>query len=192
MRCESGASGWMSARSGFVVLGLCCYASGAVFIMRRTGGRVLTAEDGKSFPEIDGGQDVAGGRRARRVRVLPASAFCPGSTANSCSAIDAAAFLHRAVKPVSWLKLQDLLYFAQAWHLVWDNELLFPEAILATEDGVHGLRHFAGVHYASQTSDLRKVRDHLRHSSMSTSEIYMAAAQDTDEVREWSIGLDQD
>lgn len=136
MRCESGASGWMSARSGFVVLGLCCYASGAVFIMRRTGGRVLAAEDGKSFPEIDGGQDVAGGRRARRVRVLPASAFCPGSTANSCSAIDAAAFLHRAVKPVSWLKLQDLLYFAQAWHLVWDNELLFPEAILATEDGV--------------------------------------------------------
>jgi len=57
--------------------------------------------------------------------------------------------------------------------------------------GVHGLRHFAGVHYASQTSDLRKVRDHLRHSSMSTSEIYMAAAQDTDEVREWSIGLDE-
>src|SRR5690625_975514 len=57
--------------------------------------------------------------------------------------------------------------------------------------GVHGLRHFAGEHYASQTSELRKVRDNLRHSSMSTSEIYMAA-QDTDEVREWSIGLDQD
>lgn len=37
---------------------------------------------------------------------------------------------------MSWLKLQDLLYFAQAWHLVWDNELLFPEAILATETGV--------------------------------------------------------
>src|SRR5690606_20280320 len=42
--------------------------------------------------------------------------------------------------------------------------------------GVHGLRHFSGVHYASQTSDLRKVRDHLRHASMSTTEIYMAAA----------------
>lgn len=56
--------------------------------------------------------------------------------------------------------------------------------------GVHGLRHFAGVYYATQTSDLRKVRDHLRHSSMSSTEIYMAAAQDTDEVRGWSIGLD--
>lgn len=56
--------------------------------------------------------------------------------------------------------------------------------------GVHGLRHFAGMHYASQTSDLRKVRDHLRHASMSSTEIYMAAAKDTDEVREWSLGVE--
>ena len=40
------------------------------------------------------------------------------------------------MKPVSWLKLQDLLYFAQAWHLVWDNEFLFPEPILAIDNGV--------------------------------------------------------
>lgn len=40
------------------------------------------------------------------------------------------------VTPVSWLKLQDLLYFAQAWHLVWDNELLFAEPLLATGEGV--------------------------------------------------------
>lgn len=33
-------------------------------------------------------------------------------------------------------KLQDLLYFGQAWHLVWDNELLFPDPIISTEDGV--------------------------------------------------------
>lgn len=67
---------------------------------------------------------------------MPESAFCPESSANLCSAIDAAAFLLRAVKPVSWLKLQDLLYFAQAWHLVWDNEFLFPEPILAIDNGV--------------------------------------------------------
>lgn len=56
--------------------------------------------------------------------------------------------------------------------------------------GVHGLRHYAGVTFARETSDLRKVRDHLRHASMSSTEIYMAAAEDTDEVRAWSIGLD--
>lgn len=97
----------------------------------------MAAENRKSLSEETGDvRDVAGGRRARRVRVLPASAFCPESSANLCRVIDAAAFLVKAVQPVSWLKLQDLLYFAQAWHLVWDNELLFPEAILATEDGV--------------------------------------------------------
>lgn len=56
--------------------------------------------------------------------------------------------------------------------------------------GVHGLRHYAGVNFARETSDLRKVRDHLRHASMSSTEVYMAAAEDTDEVRAWSIGLE--
>jgi integrase/recombinase XerC len=58
------------------------------------------------------------------------------------------------------------------------------------EKGVHGLRHYAGVTYARETQDLRKVRDHLRHATMSSTEIYMAAAEDTDEVRDWTIGLD--
>lgn len=109
-----------------------CFHNAAVL-----GGRVLATEDGKPLTEIiSAGREVAGGQRARRVRVLPTSAFCPESSANLCRVIDAAAFLVKAVQPVSWLKLQDLLYFAQAWHLVWDNELLFPEPILATEDGV--------------------------------------------------------
>jgi integrase/recombinase XerC len=58
--------------------------------------------------------------------------------------------------------------------------------------GVHGLRHHAGVTYARQTHDLRKVRDHLRHASMSSTEIYMAAAEDADEVRNWQIGLEEE
>jgi integrase/recombinase XerC len=60
------------------------------------------------------------------------------------------------------------------------------------EKGVHGLRHHAGIAYARQTHDLRKVRDHLRHASMSSTEIYMAAAEETDEVRDWQIGLNDD
>jgi integrase/recombinase XerC len=58
--------------------------------------------------------------------------------------------------------------------------------------GVHGLRHHAGIAFARQTHDLRKVRDHLRHASMSSTEVYMAAAEGTDEVRGWKIGLDQE
>lgn len=76
----------------------------------------------------------------------------------------------------------------ELWHLAFTARGLPPERFTK---GVHGLRHFAGVYYASQTSDLRKVRDHLRHASMSSTEVYMAAAQDTDEVRGWSLGLDE-
>lgn len=78
---------------------------------------------------------------------------------------------------------------AELWELAFTARGLPPEPF---RKGVHGLRHFAGVYYAGQTSDLRKVRDHLRHASMSTTEVYMAAASDTDEVRSWSIGLDAD
>lgn len=65
----------------------------------------------------------------------------------------------------------------ELWNLALEARGLPPERFTK---GVHGLRHFAGVYYASQTSDLRKVRDHLRHASMSSTEIYMAAAQWSD------------
>jgi integrase/recombinase XerC len=82
-----------------------------------------------------------------------------------------------------YTRLQEL------WFLALEMRGLAPERFTK---GVHGLRHFAGMFYADQTSDLRKVRDHLRHASMSSTEIYMAAARDTDEVREWSLGVDAD
>ncbi|HZW27240.1 MAG TPA: tyrosine-type recombinase/integrase, partial [Trueperaceae bacterium] len=64
----------------------------------------------------------------------------------------------------------------ELWGLAFTARGLPPERFTK---GVHGLRHFAGVYYASQTHDLRKVRDHLRHASMSSTEVYMAAAKDT-------------
>ena len=82
-----------------------------------------------------------------------------------------------------YTRLQEL------WFLALEMRGLAPEKFTK---GVHGLRHFSGMFYADQTSDLRKVRDHLRHASMSSTEIYMAAARDTDEVREWSLGVDAD
>lgn len=47
-----------------------------------------------------------------------------------------ASFLTLLAQPLSWLKLQDLLYYSQAWHLVWDGEQLFSEPILASAAGV--------------------------------------------------------
>src|SRR5437016_8859052 len=45
------------------------------------------------------------------------------------------AFAHRVGDPISNLKLQKLLYYAQAWYLALHNEPLFPESI---EAWVHG------------------------------------------------------
>src|SRR5690554_112767 len=65
----------------------------------------------------------------RRVRVGQGGRAVP-------SALDAAAFLALVPRSMSWLKMQDLLYYAQGWHLVWDGEPLFADAIMATEAGV--------------------------------------------------------
>jgi uncharacterized phage-associated protein len=82
-------------------------------------------------------------RRRNRIRVGAGDARtrAPVSGENSPEgvAVDArqvAAFLVLLAQPLSWLKLQDLLYYAQAWHLVWDGEALFTEPILATSTGV--------------------------------------------------------
>ena len=106
---------------------------------------------------------------ARSQDISPAS---PGKAAPSVLGVRSSSRVYT--------RLQEL------WFLALEMRGLAPEKFTK---GVHGLRHFAGVHYASQTSDLRKVRDHLRHASMSSTEIYMAAAKDTDEVREWSLGV---
>lgn len=71
---------------------------------------------------------------------------------------------------------------------IWERAFLSRgEPVPRFTKGVHGLRHYAGVTYASQASDLRKVRDHLRHSSVSTTEIYAGVARDANEVKTWSL-----
>ena len=37
--------------------------------------------------------------------------------------------------PITAMKLQRLVYYCQAWHLVWEDELLFPEEIQAWATG---------------------------------------------------------
>lgn len=51
------------------------------------------------------------------------------------SAHDVAAYILERQTPMSAMKLQKLLYYSQAWHLVWDDEPLFPERIEAWANG---------------------------------------------------------
>lgn len=51
------------------------------------------------------------------------------------SAHDVARYIIRELSPLSTIKLQKLVYYSQAWHLVWDDEPLFPERIEAWANG---------------------------------------------------------
>jgi uncharacterized phage-associated protein len=44
---------------------------------------------------------------------------------------DVAAYILRQKGPMTAMKLQKLVYYAQAWSLVWDEQPLFPERIEA-------------------------------------------------------------
>jgi len=51
------------------------------------------------------------------------------------NAADVAAAILERSGPMSTMKLQKLLYYCQAWHLVWEDEPLFPERIEAWVNG---------------------------------------------------------
>jgi uncharacterized phage-associated protein len=51
------------------------------------------------------------------------------------SVLDVAAYILKQQGSITAMKLQKLVYYSQAWSLVWDGESLFPELIEAWADG---------------------------------------------------------
>jgi uncharacterized phage-associated protein len=51
------------------------------------------------------------------------------------SSIDVAQYILKTFGPMTAMKLQKLVYYAQAWSLVWDEAPLFREAIQAWDRG---------------------------------------------------------
>lgn len=49
--------------------------------------------------------------------------------------LDVAAYILDRQGPMSTMKLQKLVYYAQAWSLVWDEDVLFPSRIEAWANG---------------------------------------------------------
>ena len=45
------------------------------------------------------------------------------------SVLDVAAYILKRVGPITATKLQKLVYYSQAWHLVWEDEPLFGAAL---------------------------------------------------------------
>lgn len=53
----------------------------------------------------------------------------------NASAIDVAKYILEKTGPISTMKLQKLVYYAQAWSLVWDDAPLFDDHIEAWANG---------------------------------------------------------
>jgi uncharacterized phage-associated protein len=49
--------------------------------------------------------------------------------------LDAAAYILKRHGPMTTMKLQKLVYYSQAWSIVWDDDELFPEEIQAWKNG---------------------------------------------------------
>ena len=65
------------------------------------------------------------------------------------SALDVAAYILAQQGPMTTWKLRKLVYYGQAWSLVWDDDVLFPEEIEAWANGpvVRELFHAHGGKY---------------------------------------------
>ena len=59
----------------------------------------------------------------------------PKAIPNDVSVYDVAAYILKQIKECSTMKLHKLLYYCQAWSLVWDEKSLFPEPIEAWANG---------------------------------------------------------
>jgi len=51
------------------------------------------------------------------------------------SVLDVAQYILEAHGPMTTMKLQKLVYYSQAWSIVWTDDLLFPEEIEAWKNG---------------------------------------------------------
>ena len=58
-----------------------------------------------------------------------------GRLRNMASAHDVAAYILKKLGPMTAMKLQKLVYYCQAWSLVWDEKPLFQEEIQAWANG---------------------------------------------------------
>lgn len=59
----------------------------------------------------------------------------PAKPKSPASSADVARFILEKLGPMSAMKLQKLVYYCQAWSLVWDERPLFPEKIKAWANG---------------------------------------------------------
>lgn len=107
--------------------------------------------NGTSITETSSCSQVATGYREEQD--MPLQIKAESDPANVVSAFDVAQYiLSKLDKPCSTMKLHKLLYYCQAWYLVWEDKPLFREAVEAWANGpvIRSLFNFhQGMYWAT-------------------------------------------
>ena len=90
------------------------------------------------------------------------------------SVYDVAEYILSKTGRITTWKLQKLVYYAQAWHLVWDEEPLFPEDIQAWANGPVCPDLYKKHQGFFQVSTLRANPDALSESERETVDVVVA------------------
>lgn len=111
--------------------------------------------------------------QAESLRIVPSRAEVVESRV---SADDVAAFILEQQGEMTAMKLQKLVYYSQAWSLVWDDEPLFYEPIEAWANGpvIRSLyhQHKGRFKVTNWQGDPRKLSDNQRETILKVLEFY--------------------
>jgi uncharacterized phage-associated protein len=96
-----------------------------------------------------------------------------------CSALDVAKYILKKHGQMTAMKLQKLVYYCQAWSLVWDERPMFREKIKAWANGpvvpalFHALKgHFQVVSRDLQTGDVSSLDEKARETADAVFKFY--------------------
>jgi uncharacterized phage-associated protein len=103
------------------------------------------------------------------------------------SAKDVAAYILERMGPMTTMKLQKLLYYCQAWSLVWDEKPLFHEQVEAWANGPV-VREVFNEHRNMFTID-RASGDHSKLSSIQKETIDSVLSYYGDKPSQWLSDL---
>lgn len=130
------------------------------------------ATDEKAISTPDSTQTTRANIGAGKLQIAPARS----ADQTAISAHDVAAFILQQQGEMTAMKLQKLVYYCQAWSLVWDEQPLFSEEIEAWANGpvVRSLyaQHKGHFKVNEWNGDIRKLSDNQRDTILKVLEFY--------------------
>jgi uncharacterized phage-associated protein len=126
---------------------------------------------GTGFSAPDSTQATRASMQSGKLQIAPLQ-----TSQTAVSAHDVAAFIVQKQGEMTAMKLQKLVYYCQAWSLVWDEQPLFAEEIEAWANGpvVRSLyaQHKGNFKVSQWNGDIRKLSENQQDTILKVLEFY--------------------